>query len=380
MIKYRYEAMKMRQFIIRLGLFSKTLIGMGLVFVASLAVASTEFNDGPYIFYQPNSDKVTIKWYCAGEVIERVQAVQSVVRPSCGYAKPITINPPLLPEHGKKYSASKLAILSDIHGQYQLFKTLLQANGIIDQAANWQFAEGHLVIAGDVLDRGPGVTESLWLLYQLSQQAAAAGGKVHLLLGNHETMVLYDDLRYVNKQYLTVAAALDTTYPELFSEQTVLGRWLRTLPVLTQINDMLFLHGGIHIDYLAFGLSLAEVNQQYQQSLGLSKSQLNQDPLLKFLYGSLGPLWYRGYFRAKDATSPADLKQILSSLAINTIVVGHTSMEGVFSHYQGQVYSVDSSIKRGKSGELLLWQDGTFYRGTLAGEQLPVPAWPQRQD
>ncbi|KAG1488187.1 hypothetical protein G6F52_014005 [Rhizopus delemar] len=47
-----------------------------------------------------------------------------------------------------------------------------------------------LVIAGDVFDRGPQVTEAFWLLYGLQQQAAAARGAVHFVLGNHETKVL----------------------------------------------------------------------------------------------------------------------------------------------------------------------------------------------
>ncbi|WNO59814.1 metallophosphoesterase [Rheinheimera sp. MMS21-TC3] len=361
-------------------LFNWLALPMLALIGAEIALASSDFNDGPHIFFQQDTNTVEIKWYCAGAVVVQQQAINAIVSPKCGYNKPITISQDLVTASAEKYTATKMAVLSDIHGQYGIFKALLQANGIIDQQLDWQFADGHLVIAGDVLDRGDGVTESLWLLYQLSHQAELAGGKVHLLLGNHETMVMYDDLRYVNKHYLEAAEALDTTYPQLFSEQTVLGRWLRSLPVITQINDMVFLHGGLHLDFLSLNLSITEVNQQYSQSLGLSKQQLRQVPVLDFLYGSLGPLWYRGYFRDKDATTAADLKLLLTNLKINTIVVGHTSMEGVFSHYNGQIFSVDSSIKRGKSGEILLWQHGNFSRGTLTGEQLPVPVWSKKPE
>jgi hypothetical protein len=87
-----------------------------------------------------------------------------------------------------------------------------------------------------MFDRGPKVTEVLWFLYGLEAEARAAGGAVHVLLGNHETLVLYDDLRCINSKYAAVAKLLDASHSALFDEQTVLGRWLRTKPMLVQVN------------------------------------------------------------------------------------------------------------------------------------------------
>ena len=61
---------------------------------------------------------------------------------------------------------------------------------------------------GDVFDRGPNHLEILWLLYQLEAEAARAGGGVHLVLGNHEAMVLNGDLRYLNAKYADTARVL----------------------------------------------------------------------------------------------------------------------------------------------------------------------------
>ncbi|REP65040.1 metallophosphoesterase, partial [Mycobacterium tuberculosis] len=77
----------------------------------------------------------------------------------------------------------------------------------------------------------------------LQQQAAAAGGAVHFVLGNHETMVLYNDLRYVNPKYLKSAQLLGRSYPALYGPDSTIGQWLRTRPVLLRIGDTLFLHG-----------------------------------------------------------------------------------------------------------------------------------------
>ena len=42
------------------------------------------------------------------------------------------------------------------------------------------------------------VNEILWFVYDLEGQAKEKGGRVHYLLGNHEYMVLYNDLRYIH--------------------------------------------------------------------------------------------------------------------------------------------------------------------------------------
>lgn len=329
-------------------------------------------DDGPYAFFDETETALTVKWLCEQQIVVQQQSVTELIAPRCAYHKPIKVraaNQVAVPERAE---ASSLAVLSDIHGQYQLMQQLLQANNVVDKEGNWSFADGHLIVIGDVMDRGDQVTEILWWLYQLEQQAQQAGGQLHLLLGNHETMVFYNDLRYVNTKYKQVAAALGTDYSGLFSEQSVLGQWLRSKPVLAQVNDMLFVHAGLHPDYMALGMSLADVNEQYRQSLGIPRQQLREVPVLNFLYGSLGPLWYRGYFREENKITEPLLEQLLQTLQVQRIVVGHTSMDGVFSHFAGRVISVDSNIKRGKTGEILFWQHGELTRGTLTGERLPL--------
>ncbi|WP_423188091.1 metallophosphoesterase [Alishewanella sp. d11] len=352
-------------------------------FASSKEPASTFFaenivlaDDGPYAFFDETDTQLTVKWVCEQQVVIKEQSVSEHILPYCAYQRKIHVRATPQAAVPIRSQASSLAVLSDIHGQYQLMQQLLQANKVVDEQGNWRFADGHLVVIGDVMGRGAQVTEILWWLYQLEQQAEQEGGQLHLLLGNHETMVFYNDLRYVNDKYQQVAAALGTDYSGLFSESSVLGQWLRSKPVLVQINDMLFVHAGLHPDYMALGMSLAEVNEQYRQSFGIAKEQLREVPILHFLYGSLGPLWYRGYFREENAISETLLDQLLQTLQVRRIVVGHTSMDGVFSHFSGRVISVDSNIKRGRRGEILFWEQGALSRGTLEGERLPLVALP----
>ena len=93
-----------------------------------------------------------------------------------------------------------------------------------------------------MLSTGDMVTEILWHLYSLEKQAARAGGMVHYILGNHELMVLDEDLRYINEKYKQVEAISGIKYSDLYSENSVLGKWLRSKPVMVTINNIIFVH------------------------------------------------------------------------------------------------------------------------------------------
>lgn len=265
----------------------------------------------------------------------------------------------------------KIAAISDIHGQYDVFMQLLQRNGIIDNNKKWGFDNGHVVVAGDIFDRGPHVTEVLWFLYDLEKQAEKSGGKLHVLLGNHDVMVLNGNLRSVHPKYKDIATILGKPLESLFAKSSVLGDWLRTRPVLIKINDLLFTHGGLHPDLVSKGLSIDQINKEFKQQLIASELPEARNDLGTFLHRNNGPIYYRGYFQGERATTK-QIDQLLKHFKATHIIVGHTTHRHIETRYQGKVIVIDANMKSGKMGEILLWQSGEFTRGTLSGEKLPV--------
>jgi len=220
---------------------------------------------------------------------------------------------------------SKVFAVSDIHGYYDHLVRLLKSNGIIDSDLNWTFGEGHLVIAGDIFDRGDKVTECLWLIYQLERQASENGGMVHFLLGNHELMIIKDNnKRYVNNIYSTLCAKQGIDYKNLFSDEYELGRWLRTKKVALKINDILFVHGGIPPEFSQMNRNLNNINNAFREYITSENSESIESSTKKLI---IQPVWYRDYFSQEDMS--AEIKKMLRYYKVKKIVVGHTTIENI---------------------------------------------------
>ncbi|CAM3000070.1 metallophosphoesterase [Shewanella loihica] len=334
------------------------------------ASTNSGINDGPYLFLNPKADMAD--WICEGEHKQTRVDQGKLSRPEhCGKLPEPNLNPQAKEVLADSYQGvDKIVALSDVHGQYEVLLQLLRRHKIIDQDNNWAFGKGHMVMTGDMFDRGPQVNEVLWFMYKLDKQAKAAGGQLHLLMGNHEQMVMRGDLRYVNDKYQTVSKLLDRPYDALYGQDSELGQWLRSKHTIVKINDTLFLHGGISQEWVDRGLTLARANSLYRENIDKSKAELKQDELLNFLFFGNGPTWYRGYFKPDFDTQ--ELANILDYFKVKRIVVGHTSQTRVLGLFDNRVLAIDSSIKKGLSGELLLIEKDQLIRGQYDGSQTPL--------
>ena len=333
-------------------------------------------SDGPYIFYEGRN--IIAKWIendsLVGEIITE-NNLNSFHTKFKVFPDHVSLKQKRFKRMNYKQDyqgVEKFIALSDIHGQYNLFVDLLKAHTVIDSSGNWCFGNGHLVINGDIFDRGESVTETLWLVYQLEKQADEEGGKVHFLLGNHDVMVMEKDFRYTHYKYLRTAELMDTTYDYLYSEQTFLGRWLRNSPIMITINNTLITHAGISPQFIDYNLTPQKANKLYQNKIiGQQWETIQTDSVLVLLDGKDGPLWYRGYFNNNEITED-QLDDILKYFKKDYIVVGHTSLKTITPLFNGKVYGIDSSIKLGKYGEVLIYENGEFFRGTLNGEMIKL--------
>jgi len=191
----------------------------------------------------------------------------------------------------------RVMAFADVHGAYAELTALLRSVGVVDEDLRWTGGRTHLVSLGDLLDRGADSRKVMDLLMRLQNEAAIAGGRVHVVLGNHEAMNVLGDLRYVAPgEYAAFAgdeprsqrdalreawlarngadsaAAFDAKFPAgffahraAFSPRGRYGQWLLSLPVAIVINDSVFMHGGP--SRILAGLSVQEINLRYRAAL-----------------------------------------------------------------------------------------------------------------
>ena len=197
-------------------------------------------------------------------------------------------------------NVDRVVAISDVHGAYDAMVETLRNVDILDDELSWGGGTSHLVIVGDLLDRGPHSRDAMDLLMRLEEEAQSAGGRVHVLIGNHESMNMIGDLRYVSKdEYAafareetpemrerwlaawaernnsdaeTLRARFDTAFPagyfalrNAFSAEGKYGKWLLSKNVVAVINGTAFVHGGLPPERAEIGL--AGINEGLKQEM-----------------------------------------------------------------------------------------------------------------
>jgi hypothetical protein len=349
-------------------------------------VVAAQLQDGPYVMRSPNGAWVA-RWVegddRAPQVREAPVAAGGVVTvPAVGPVPAFNVKLRSLAavpaaDEVKLPPGVPLFVMADTHGEYAIAVELLRNQKIIDANLKWAFGKGRLAVLGDIFDRGPNHTEIFWLLYSLEAQAKAAGGAVHVMLGNHESMVLGGDERYLSPKYLKVPDALRArSYASLWGADSLLGQWLRTKAAVMKIGDFICLHGGLSGEVVERELTLGQLNSSVRSSLGDRQPD-------GFVMGPNGPLWYRGYFpeAARQAGStvatPDDIDHILRFYKAKAIFVGHTMVSTVTPLFDGRVIAVQVYPHRDQATakpemQGLLVKEGAFYRARIDGQTEPL--------
>jgi hypothetical protein len=275
----------------------------------------------------------------------------------------------------------RVVAVADLHGDYDRFVFILTHPqvALVDADLHWIGGKAHLVQLGDVMDRGTRAKDILDLLMRLEGEAAAAGGMVHMLLGNHEEMnitgialdypgyvtveqfvdFLPDDFRrereapYIKtlpaeerkkaemegldvrgdeglagfwRKILTSRdAAASRAYVLGFND--TYGDWLIKQNAVIKINDVVYVHGGISEAMSKW--SLREINQVMRTELAFFQGRMRNPQQYgkpfhpRLVYDPNSPLWFRGLATKSEASAQAEVDRTLANLGAKAMVVGH---------------------------------------------------------
>jgi hypothetical protein len=312
--------------------------------------------------------------------------------------------PPLAAQAEWK-GVERVVAVGDVHGDYDGFVEVLRAAGVIDEKDGWIGGKTHLVQAGDVPDRGPDTKKVMDLLMALEKQAAKAGGQVHALIGNHEAMNMYGDLRYTTPGEFAAFRTGDSErvranfweqeikglpsppddaarkkweaghppgwveHRMQFGSNGTYGKWTRSHNTVIKINDAIYLHGGISPRYASMPLN--QINELIAKELSDVTKIKDGSPVTV----DDGPLWYRGLAQDEGPAIEAHVDRVLASYGVKRIVIGHTPTAGaVIPRFGGKVIQIDVGLSAvyGSHRACLLWEGGRLY-AVHRGEKIPLP-------
>lgn len=273
-------------------------------------------------------------------------------------------------------NVGKIFAIGDVHGSYDSLLKVLINNKIIDHNQNWTFGNGHVVFIGDLFDRGDKVTEVLWLAYRLWNQAPKYHGKVHLLLGNHELLILNKDYRYVNEKYTYLTRGKNIEYADLFSTNTLWGDFVRSFNAAIKIDSILFVHAGLTYYIVNKSISITELNRSVYQILNRKENDLITERTISIFtdaFSDKGIFWYRGYLAESPIVSKAsqdELNTVLNYYAVKTMVVGHTEVNRIEALYNGGLIPINVPFDRvGIPKQALLIVNGKYFRCNSDGSK-----------
>ena len=249
-------------------------------------------------------------------------------------------------------------VIGDVHGRLAVLRRLLRSAGVLDTSDGWCGGQATLVLVGDMVDSGEESLPLLDFLMDLQPQAAAAGGQVVALLGNHEVQLLAAK-RFGDMQ--RPSADLDQTFlaywqkyggrandlEQLTARQM---RWIESLPIVVRAGDDVMVHANSP-GYLGYGDDLDSLNTRARSAFASDDPQ-QYDELIGVLVG-------RHAF--DDEQGPERLAALVERFGGRRVIHGHspiarltgqdpTLVTAPLVYADGQAVNIDHGLYLGGSG------------------------------
>lgn len=244
---------------------------------------------------------------------------------------------------------TQIVAISDVHGEYENARRLLQNAHVIDAANQWTGGKTLLVVTGDSIDKGPQSVEVLRLWMALQTDAPKSGGLVLVLLGNHEAEFLTDPTAKKSALFVGEAAQEHLALADLTGNNAPIGHFLRTLPLAARVGKWAFCHAGWIPD-----MPVAEFTQKAHAVLSAGDYKndlvLADDGILEKKDAATGGKWYE---------SPAEIHALEARLTKDGfygVVFGHqpdafAMPDAVGFAANGRFVKIDSGMAPAKAGK-----------------------------
>ncbi|KAI8477121.1 MAG: Metallo-dependent phosphatase-like protein [Monoraphidium minutum] len=269
-------------------------------------------------------------------------------------------------------ATGRVVAVGDLHGDMDKALAALRLARVLatddDGSPRWVGGDTVVVQLGDVLDRGNTEIGIIKLLMELDSQAQKEGGGVYMLNGNHESLNVCGDFRYVTPGAF-IESAVEFGIPRdealrswdgciqaraaLYLPGGRVAKMLSRNATVLIVNDTAFAHGGLLPTHVQYGIERINAEVAAWMRRDAAEDGFASPPFLAMGDGK-SVMWNR-QLSVEKWPNPADryhaknmLTQALTRVEAKRLVVGHTpQMRGANVECDGLVWRIDVGMSSG---------------------------------
>jgi len=242
----------------------------------------------------------------------------------------------------------KLCVIGDIHADYEAFVFTLKKAGMINNKMEWAGRKTYLVLIGDLVDgktrmgswKGDSDMKVVNLVEKLMVMANKKGGKVIVLLGNHEFMNMRGNFSYSGDGGIKEMGG-ESGRKKYFG--TKFKKFGKGCYVAVKIGDWIFCHAGIPPE-ISLLYTIPELNRLSIRYFSNLLKPNEEKQFFEIISGDNGILTTREF--GLDPVNCNRLNISLTQLKGKYMVVGHTVQTMINSVCNTKLWRVDVGISR----------------------------------
>lgn len=261
--------------------------------------------------------------------------------------------------------SARVVAIGDLHADIGVTRKAFRLAGATNEKDEWIGKSLTVVQTGDFLGRNDDERQVLDFLFEIRRKAEAGGGKVHVLIGNHEVMGgrldnqavgpnpfpgfegipdlnLNDPrLRFLPPNERARGAALMPGGPY--------AKRLAEFPVVLRLGGTVFVHGGVVPRWARYGID--KINEEVRQWL---LGRAPEPDSAKGVDDGDRVMWTRQFSSNVDDRDCAELDESLKLLGAKRMIVAHTVHANITPGCDGKVWAIDVGMSRYHGGKMEL--------------------------
>jgi hypothetical protein len=266
---------------------------------------------------------------------------------------------------GSTQPTGRVVAMGDLHADIGVTRKAFQLAGATNAKDEWIGKSLTVVQLGDILGRSDDERQVLDFIFDVRRKAEAGGGKVHVLIGNHEVFGGRVDNQAVGRNPFPGfegIPGLDLNDPRLRmlpSHERARGaalmaggpyaKRLAEFPAVLRVNGTVYAHGGVVPRWARYGID--KVNEEVRQWL---LGRAPEPDSAKGVDDGDRVMWTRQFSSNVDDRDCAELEESLRLLGARRMVVAHTVHPRITPRCDGKVWAIDVGMSRAYGGNIEL--------------------------